>query len=137
MVMSGLTFLVDYVVLHTLEVANAYALLLSKPWLFQDEVVHNWQKGTLTISDYSIQVKQAIHNLSYSSNNSNTYLKITSTQGDNSREQEYESMSINITKEIANVNSSLPIIAQTTKKMKIVIKNVMKGQLVKRMYDHQ
>ena len=47
--MSGLTFSIDYVVLHTLATANAYPLLLGRPWLFQAEVVHDWCKGTLTI----------------------------------------------------------------------------------------
>ena len=41
MVMSSLTFLVDYVVLRTLIAANVYPLLLGRPWLFQAEVVHN------------------------------------------------------------------------------------------------
>ena len=66
MVMSSLTFKVDYVVLHTLVVSNAYPLLLGRPWLFQVEAVHNWRKGTLIILGGVIQVKIAVHNLSYS-----------------------------------------------------------------------
>ena len=65
-VMFGLTFSIDYVVLHTLIAANVYPLLLGRPWLFQVEVVHNWCKGTLTILDGAIQVKLVVDHLSYS-----------------------------------------------------------------------
>ena len=34
-VISGLTFSIDYVVLRTLAAASAYPLLLGRPWLFQ------------------------------------------------------------------------------------------------------
>ena len=85
--LSGLTFSIDYVVLHTLAATNAYPLLLARPWLFQAEAMHNWCKGTLTISDGAIQVKLVAHNMSYSQNHPNSYLEITSTQDDTSRER--------------------------------------------------
>ena len=106
--MFGLTFSIGYVVLCTLATANAYLLLLGRPWLFQAEVVHNWRKGTLTISDDAIQVKVVVHNLSYSQNPSNTYSDITSTQDDTSRERESESMGVNVLKENAKINSNAP-----------------------------
>ena len=85
--MFGLTFSIDYVVLRTLAAANAYPLLLGRPWLFQAEAVHNWHKGTLTLSDGAIQVKLAVQNLSYTQNHSDTYSDITSTQDDTSRKE--------------------------------------------------
>ena len=86
--MFKLTFSIDYVVLHTLAAANAYPLLLGRPWLFQAKAVHNWHKGTLTISNGAIQVKLVVHNLSYSQNHPDTYSKIMSTQDNTSRERE-------------------------------------------------
>ena len=131
-----LTFSIDYVVLHTWAIANAYPLLLGRPWLFQSKAVHNWRKGTLTILDGAIQVKLAVHSLSYSQNYPDTYSDITSTQDDTSREREFESMGINVINENTRINPNAPTTSQFIKQEKMVIKKKPRDNSVKRMYVH-
>lgn len=125
--MSGLTFSIDYVFLCTLAAANVYPLLLGRTSLFQAEVVHNWHKGTLSISDGAIQVKLAVHNVSYSQNHPDTYSDIVSTQDDTSREREFESIGVNVINENARINLNAPTTSQLIKPEKMAMKKETKG----------
>jgi hypothetical protein len=105
---SGIVYLIDYIVFQPSTPNTSYPILLGRPWLYQAKVKDDWGKGILTIRQGSSKIKLSMYPSRYQGETQWNSPKVTSDQGYSSDDEDLEANRVHIQPQVKFQNNKLP-----------------------------